>query len=151
MVVLVNSLSLILFPWTVMLRKLQIPNATSKSPPWRDCCVWLPSPLLSSVLISWFQYSKPNHSATCLPTTSVLPCSLSPSMASICLLKFRSTFASSLQLPPSSPSLAMCAFIAHFDGVLIIYNTLSLFYDSYKWAIWRCSSGPLEKILQVRL
>ena len=151
MVVLVNSLSLRLFLWTITLRKLQIPNVTPKSPPWWDRYLWLLSPLLSSVLINWFQYSKPNHIATCLPTISVLPCSLSPRVASACLLKFRSTFAFSLQLPPSSPSLAMCAFTAHFDGVFIMPNTLSLFYDSYKWAIRRCSSGPLEKILQVRL
>lgn len=91
------------------------------------------APQLSAVLCSHQLIpNTPRHIATCLPTTSVLPCSLSPRVASTCLLKLGSTFASSLQLPPSSASLAMCAFIAHFDCVLIISNTLSLFYDSYK-------------------
>lgn len=117
------SLSLMLFPWTITLRKLQIPNVTSKSPPWWDRCLWLPNPLLSSVDS---QYSKSSHIATCLPTTSVLLCSLSPRVASTCLLKLGSTFASCLHLPPSSASLAMCALIAHFDGVFIMSNTLSL-------------------------
>lgn len=98
--------------------------------------------LYSHQLIS----STPNPATllyVCPQLLSFLPPSLSLRVASIHWLKFRSAFASSLQLPVSSPSLATCASTAHFDGVLIA-NTLSLFYDCYKEAIGRDPMLPWE-------
>lgn len=97
-----------------------------------------------------FQYSKSSYMATCLPITSPLPSSLSLRVASTYLLKFRPSFTSYPQLPPRSPSLAMCAFTTHSDGLVhlpqYIWPVLWLLQRSY---LKKPQCSP-EKNLQVK-